>query len=410
MFNSLKNIMPYLKKDAENTDDVFQFKSYTPQQLHTPLNYVNWTERSYQSFAIKGYMSNPVVYRSLRMIAESAARIPFTIKKDNIKLATHPFLDLISAPNCESSSTTFFEQIYLSLYLTGNVFLQALRVYNEIKELHMLNADRMSIITDHKGWIQGYNYHIGKKKEYYPLLEDDGFSSIFHMKFYHPLYDNKGLSPFEAAHRSIDIHNAASQWSKSLLDNSARPSGALIYQGGENGQHLTAKQFERLRQELEESFQGSQNAGRPLLLEGGLSWQSMSFSPKEIDFTEIRNAAARDIALTFGIPPMLLGIPGDNTYANYAEANRSFYQQTVIPLINKFSKQLSMWLRKHYSPNIMLDYDLNAVEWLAKEKGAEWQRIANAHFLTLNEKRELLGFPAMKGGNIMCDRQGNITS
>jgi phage portal protein BeeE len=49
----------------------------------------------------------------------------------------------------------------------------------------------------------------------------------------------------------------------------------------------------------------------------------MGLSPKDMDFVEAKNGAARDIALAFGVPPMLLGIPGDNTYANYQEANRA---------------------------------------------------------------------------------------
>ena len=48
---------------------------------------------------------------------------------------------------------------------------------------------------------------------------------------------------------------------------------------------------------------------------------------------EAKHAAAREIALAFGVPPMLLGIPGDNTYSNYQEANRAFWRQTVLPLV-----------------------------------------------------------------------------
>ena len=77
------------------------------------------------------------------------------------------------------------------------------------------------------------------------------------------------------------------------------------------------------------------NAGRPLLLEGGLSWQPLSLSPKDMDFLEAKNAAARDIALAFGVPPMLLGIPGDNTYSNLAEANRAFWRTSVVPLVTR---------------------------------------------------------------------------
>ena len=71
------------------------------------------------------------------------------------------------------------------------------------------------------------------------------------------------------------------------------------------------------------------------MLEGGLDWKPMGLTPKDMDFLEAKNAAAREIALAFGVPPMLLGIPGDNTYSNYQEANRAFYRLTVLPLLSR---------------------------------------------------------------------------
>jgi HK97 family phage portal protein len=76
---------------------------------------------------------------------------------------------------------------------------------------------------------------------------------------------------------------------------------------------LSEAQFGRLKSELEVTYSGSRNAGRPLLLEFGLDWKAMSLSPKDMDFLQAKHAAAREIALAFGVPPMLLGIPGDNT-------------------------------------------------------------------------------------------------
>ena len=70
-----------------------------------------------------------------------------------------------------------------------------------------------------------------------------------------------------AGSSAFDTHNVASGWNKALLDNSARPSGALVYAA--DGADMTDAQFDRLKQELEQAFQGPVNAGRPILLEGG---------------------------------------------------------------------------------------------------------------------------------------------
>jgi HK97 family phage portal protein len=195
---------------------------------------------------------------------------------------------------------------------------------------------------------------------------------------------------------ALDTHNAAGRWNKALLDNSARPSGALVYAPKEGG-NLSEDQFERLKAELENGYSGVTKAGRPLLLEGGLDWKAMALSPKDMDFVEAKHSASRDIALAFGVPPMLLGIPGDNTYANYQEANRAFYRLTVLPLVARIARELSAWLGPAFGDRLRLWYDADQVEGLAAERDALWARIGAAGFLTDDEKREAVGYGAGGG-------------
>ncbi|MCF6301758.1 MAG: phage portal protein, partial [Devosiaceae bacterium] len=176
---------------------------------------------------------------------------------------------------------------------------------------------------------------------------------------------------------------------KALLDNGARPSGALVYSGGSG--NLTKNQFDRLKDELEVSFQGAMNAGRPMVLEGGLDWKSMALNPRDMDFIDAKNLAAREIALAFGVPPMLLGIPGDNTYANYAEANRVFWRQGVVPLVRRVADSLGRWLEPAFGELFEIVPDLNDVEALSEDRNGLWQRVGGADFLSDEEKRELLG-------------------
>jgi HK97 family phage portal protein len=204
---------------------------------------------------------------------------------------------------------------------------------------------------------------------------------------FNPLNDHYGMSPLEAAQRAIDTHNAASAWNKAMLDNSARPSGALVYAGGEG--QLTAEQFERLKTELEASYQGSANAGRPMVLEGGLDWKQMGYSPRDMEFISAKDGAAREIALAFGVPPMLLGIPGDNTFSNYMEANRSFWRQTVLPMASRVAEAMTGFLGQG---RYRLVHDLDQVEALAADREALWARVGKAEFLTADEKRAAVGY------------------
>jgi HK97 family phage portal protein len=213
---------------------------------------------------------------------------------------------------------------------------------------------------------------------------------ILHLKQFHPLDDYYGFAPLKAAQTALETHNAAAGWNRALLDNAARPSGALVYSGPE-GASLSDDQFDRLKAELDENFSGARHAGRPLLLEGGLDWKALSLTPKDMDFIEAKAAAARDIALALGVPPLLLGLPGDNTLANYQEANRAFWRQTVIPLVARLQKSFQAWLMPAYGA-FRFDYDVDRLDALAQERAQEWTRIDTASFLTRNEKREAAGY------------------
>jgi len=157
---------------------------------------------------------------------------------------------------------------------------------------------------------------------------------------------------------------------------------------------MAEDQYERLVSEMESHHQGARNAGRPMLLEGGLDWKPMGFSPSDMEFQKTKESAAREIALAFGVPPMLLGLPGDAAYANYAEANRAFYRQTVLPLVGKLCGALGNWLSDYYGDVMSLKADLDSVPALSVERESQWRRVANAGFLTDAEKRAMLGLPA----------------
>lgn len=353
-----------------------------------------WSPRNYQSFAEEGFAQNAIVYRSVRMVAEAAASIPLMLFEGNLEHDSHPFLDLLAQPSADLTGTDLLECFYGHLMVAGNAYMEAVGVDGDLRELHVLRPDRMKVIPGRDGWPEGYEYSVGGNSVRFSGEASPGVRPILHMRLFHPSNDHYGMSPIEAASTAIDIHNQAASWNKALLDNAARPSGALVYAAREG--HLTGEQYDRLKAELEAGFTGARNAGRPLLLEGGLDWKPLSLSPKDMDFIEAKNAAAREIALALGVPPMLLGIPGDNTYSNYQEATRSLWRQTVLPLATRAAKALSRWLSPAFGAGALeLRPDIDAIEALSGEREALWSRLEKASFLTRDEKRIAAGYEAL---------------
>jgi HK97 family phage portal protein len=328
----------------------------------------------------EAYLGNPVAQRSVRLVAECVAWAPVYAPGGPPERGAAA---LISPGLLDSAAS--------QLLLHGNCYLQILLDgAGSPAELFALRPERVKVEPGAGGWPAAYLYTAGEAKTRLPALDGLGRPALVHVRAMNPLDDHYGLGCLGAAAGAVAIHNAATRWNKALLDNAARPSGALVYEA-EGGGVLAADQYERLKAEMEAEFAGAANAGRPMLLEGGLKWQAMSLTPADMDFVGLKAAAAREIALAFGVPPMLLGLPGDSTYANYREANRALWRLTVLPLAERILGAVSAALQAWW-PGLGLTVDVDQVTALAEDRERLWSQVTAADFLTRGEKREMLGF------------------
>lgn len=330
----------------------------------------------------RGYLENPVAQRAVRLVAEGIAGAPL--------LDTDAGLEALIRET--SAGQSLMETLASHLLLHGNAYVQIMKdARGRPVELFALRPERMSVIAAADGWPSAFHYRVGEQKLTIPVLDEDASPNLIHIRHFHPADDHYGAGCLCAADQAIAIHNSAANWNRQLLENAARPSGALVYDASDNAT-LTPDQFDRLKEELARAFSGHLNAGRPMLLEGGLKWQSLSMSPADMDFATLKSAAARDIALAFGVPPMLLGLPGDSTYANYREANRALWRLTLLPLSAKIFAALGEGLSPWF-PKARLAIDLDRVPALSEDRERLWKQVNDAGFLTDDEKRSLLGLP-----------------
>ena len=396
MFERLKNLLAAPERKSSRTGRLIAIDSG---------GRARWTPRDYAALSREGYGRNAIVHRAVRLIAEGVGAVSFVLYEGAAELTEHPLLDLMARPNPRQDGASFMESVASYLMLAGNAYVEAVGVGDtNVRELYALRPDRIKVVPGPDGWPQGFDYTVNGQSVRFDQTpgSSPGVTNfqppILQLALFNPLDDYYGMSPLEAAAVAVDTHNAAARWNKALLDNAARPSGALVYDGAD-GAVMSDAQFERLKKELADNYQGTLNAGRPLLLEGGLDWKAMSLSPKDMDFMEAKHAAAREIALAFGVPPMLLAIPGDNTYSNYQEANRVFWRQTVLPLANRIGAALTQWLAPSFGDGLALAVDADRIEALSADRAALWDRVSKAAFLTVNEKRAGTGYGAVSGGD-----------
>ncbi|MDR3450747.1 MAG: phage portal protein [Alphaproteobacteria bacterium] len=355
-----------------------------------------WTPRRSANLAEEGFKKNTVAYRCVMQIATAASAIPWLLyDEQGNEIDTHPLLDLITHPNPLQDGVAFMESVYANLQISGNAYIEAIRPQDGETpvELYVLRPDRMTVIPGPAGLPQGYQYNVNGQVTQWAADPLTGACDILHLKTFNPLDDWYGMAPMEAALQSIDQHNASGAWNQALLNQGARPSGALVYAPKDGGPAtLSDDQLQRLREEMSQLYQGDRNAGRPLILEGGLDWREMSLSPKDMDWLAGRNNAARDIALAFGVPAQLIGLPEAQTFSNMEQARLAFYEETVVPMVTRVIAGFDHWLCPMYADAPELDYDPDSIGALIDQRQAQWSKIGAAAFLTLNEQRAAAGY------------------
>ncbi len=384
----LRRSLPSAYKDDPAYQSYVQFLGLG-QPIYTP--------RDFQILSKEGYERNPTVFRAITLIAQSCAGIPWKLyKKGNTlkTIATHPLLDLLDKPNQRNSGPEFLEHMISFWILSGNSYISAVMPdpRQPPTELWCLRPDRMRVIPG-QGTIWGYEYNVDGYKTFFDA------DTTLHLKMFAATNDWYGLSPVAVAGALIDQQNEGFDWNTAILQNAGRPSGALVASGV-----LVNDQYERLKKILREKYTGKRNAGMPMLLEGGLDWKPFSLSPLELDWIESRKINMRDIAVALGVPSELLGDGDIKTYSNYQEARKSFYQETILPMMDRLAAKLNTWLVPMFDETLVLAYDKEEIEALQEDRDALSSRVINQYeqgIITLNEVRNALGLEQLDGGDIL---------
>jgi HK97 family phage portal protein len=366
-----------------------------------PLGAATRTPATFPAMAKEGYGDNPIVHACIDKIASAAGSMDLLVYKkgkggkvQKVE-GDHPLKTLIAdRPNPLESGRIFIDRLFRYWLISGDAYIRKSGPAKDApRELYLLNPAKMKIVPgEGTPFPRQYEYKPKDTAEVYPVDRLTGKSDILHIKKFNPLDPWYGLPPMSAAAYAIDVFNAGQQWNLGLLQNGARPSGALMVKGKDGTPaKLTDRQFADLKQDIDQQYSGGYNAGRPLLLEGGVEWQEMSMNSRDMDFKETMLNNARFIASVFGVPPMLVNVPGDSTYANFEQARMALWTDTVLPSIGVVLDEFNRWFAPYFD-NTFIWYDEEMIPALEPLREQRFARMANAKQLTINEKREATGY------------------
>ena len=396
----------------DNIRNIFKTKEIQKKEApivsYQSLGYDVSTKIAYNDLAKEGYQENAIVYRCINEIANNASRVNINLFRGDQEVDNHPLLDLLYNPSPTQSQVEWFQGLYSYLLISGNNYMLSVGGDNTPPtELYNLRPDRIQIRTGQRAMPQSYDYMIGGQiVESYEVDQATGNSKIKHIKMFNPLDDYYGMSPIQASSVDIDQHNLANKHNVNLLQNGARPSGAVIFKpkdetGG--SVQLSDNQRSQLQSDINSRFAGTGNAGRPMLLEGDFDWKEMGLSPKDMDFIQLKNMSAKDIALVYGVPSQLIGIPDAQTYSNFAEAKLALYNETIIPLLDKIQGDLNEWLVPQFNDEALeLRYDIDSIPAMAEQRRRVFESVTSGvkdGILTRNEAREQLGYEPIDGAD-----------
>ena len=396
---------------------MWPFRKQTEQKVSkiAPLLVVGngtaiWPSKDYETYCLEAYLKCVISFRCVDIISKSASSVPWNLfretsegKRETIK--NHPVNKILKRANPRQSFTSVTLSNMAYLLLNGNAYMEKTGPDSGPNkgipfELYSHRPDRIKIIPvvdgSTKGQIAGYSYTANGQNDKWLVDPVTGESNILHIKLFHPADDWYGAAITESAAREIDTYNEMSEWNKSLLQNQARPG--LVFTFGGN---LTDQQFDRLKRQMDLVMSGPKNAGKNLILEGdkGSSATPYGWSPSDLDYVEGGRELARRISYAYGVPPQLIGIPGDSTYSNYQEARLAFWEETVFFYLNLYREEINNWIFGKDDTQLFIDYDLDRVPALQSKRDALWNKLNATQFISTNEKREAVGYEEIDGGD-----------
>jgi len=360
-------------------------------------NSATWSAREFVAFATEGYRDNPTVRACIMAKQKAAIECPVILVNENGEaVENHPILALLKKPNVMQSWEKFLTQMVGAHDIAGEGDVLKIGIGQSV-ELWPLRPDWLEITTFSMGLPVACSYTPSDTYEE-STVKQYQFSELMIWAEYNPLFRWRGLSPLYSAAYSIDTLNEYAKSNKAMLENGMTPSGVLW-----TDSEVSDTSFNRLQEQFNGKYAGAKNSGKPMILDGGLKWQGMSFTPREMEFVSGKRLSQLDVCQVLRVPPQIIGIEGSQTFANYEQARAAFYEDEVIPMVNGLLSELLGFLRKDFKipATYQLIVDADGITALEPRRAERNKVIDGLTSISIDEKRAAMGYESVDGGDVI---------
>lgn len=345
---------------------------------------------------LEQYGKSLYVFACINKIAIKVATTEFELfriinsKGDTKEIETHPALDLIYKVNPFQTKTEFLETTIINLKCTGDAFWYKIRNKSgKVIELWNLRPDWMTIVTDPAKFIKGYKFTRadGVMVTFQP-------EEIVHFKYPDPLSNYFGMSPLKAAQVRVQTEGYATEWQRDFFLNSARPDALIKNQDND----LTKEQQEEIREGWNKLYKGMANSSKVAILQGGLDYQQIAITQKEMDYIESLRFTRDDILVAFGVPKPIVAVTDDVNRANAETAMFVFLSETIKPELVRLVEKIN---EEMIYPDFGDEFFMNFVDPTPANRELELKEYESGlqnNYLLVNEVRQTEGLLPIKGG------------
>ncbi|MHB8871243.1 MAG: phage portal protein [Candidatus Doudnabacteria bacterium] len=297
---------------------------------------------------LKGYPTKSVSIKQEKNIRESSSLSSLSSVRKAVQfeeILDHPFLDLKRNVNGFMNNFDLFEMTQLYQELTGNSYWQILSdKFGVPREIWTIPPQNCKIIPDREKFISGYKYIKGQEE--IDLVE----SEVIHFKMPNPKSMYYGFAPFSSISESYGLGRSIDDYEMAMFNNQGTLSGLF-----ETDEQLGDHEFERLKEEIRQSFTGARNTGKMPLLDSGLKFKPMGTSPKEMSYLGGRDHLKEIVLNAYGLS---LGMfSKDANRANIDGATYLYMSSTIKPRLQRLQEKLNEKLMPRYDDKLFVAFD-----------------------------------------------------